>query len=174
MNSPIASSRSLSGEGWAAIAGAVSVGFLLAKKLLGPKPAKPEPVSRAEFCAEMLASRERMHTDHLAMLEKLDANHRELLAPWSGRPLASTRSKPASPAWTSARGTNHANRLVHRVRTRSTASLLVKIGTWWNASLRARLTDARTLLARATWPALPATRASSQQQNKQTKKVSNV
>ena len=37
-------------------------------------------LSRAEFCAEMLASRERLHPDHLGLLEKLDANHRELLA----------------------------------------------------------------------------------------------
>ena len=36
--------------------------------------------SRAEFCAEMLAARDRLHTNHLAILEKLDANHRELLA----------------------------------------------------------------------------------------------
>ena len=64
----------------AAIAGAVGSAFLLVKKLLSPKPAKPEHVSRAEFCGEMLATRERFHTNHLAMLEKLDANHRELLA----------------------------------------------------------------------------------------------
>jgi len=41
---------------------------------------KAELVSRAEFCAEMLATRERLHSDHLVMLDKLDANHRELLA----------------------------------------------------------------------------------------------
>jgi hypothetical protein len=73
--------RAISGEGWAAIAGLVGSAFLLAKKLLGPKPAsKPEPVSRADFYAEMLATRERLHANHLAILEKLDANHRELLA----------------------------------------------------------------------------------------------
>jgi hypothetical protein len=80
LQSQIASPRGLSGEGWAAIAGAVGSAFLLARKLLGSKPGKPELVSRAEFCAEMLASRQRMHEDHLALLEKLDANHRELLA----------------------------------------------------------------------------------------------
>jgi len=80
LNSPIASPRAISGEGWAAIAGAVGSAFLLAKKLLGPKAAKPEPMSRADFYAEMLASRDRMHADHLALLEKLDTNHRELLA----------------------------------------------------------------------------------------------
>jgi len=55
--------------------------FLLAKKLLSPKPGgKPEAVSRADFYAEMLATRERINATHLAILEKLDANQRELLA----------------------------------------------------------------------------------------------
>ena len=80
LNPPIPAARGMTGEGWAAIAGAASSVFLFGKKLLGCKSAKPELVSRAEFCAEMLASRERMHADHLALLEKLDDNHRELLA----------------------------------------------------------------------------------------------
>ena len=81
LQSQIPSARAISGEGWAAIIGAIGSAFLLAKKLLSAKPAtKPELVSQAEFCAEMLATRERFHTNHLAMLEKLDANHRELLA----------------------------------------------------------------------------------------------
>jgi hypothetical protein len=54
--------------------------LLLAKRLLSPKPAKPDLLSRAEFYAEMLATRERLQANHLAILEKLDANHRELLA----------------------------------------------------------------------------------------------
>ena len=80
LQSQIPSPRSLAGEGWAAVIGAIGSAFLLAKKLLSHKPAKPELVSRAELCAEMLATRERFHTNHLAILEKLDANHRELLA----------------------------------------------------------------------------------------------
>ena len=81
LNSPIASPRGISSEGWAAIAGAIGSAFLLAKKLLSPKPAhKPELVTRADFYAEMLATRERINATHLAILEKLDANHRELLA----------------------------------------------------------------------------------------------
>ncbi len=80
LNSAAPSPRALSGEGWAAIAGAASAAFLFGKKLLGCRSPRPELVSRSEFCAEMLASRERMHADHLALLEKLDANHRELLA----------------------------------------------------------------------------------------------
>ena len=81
LSSPIPSPRAISGEGWAAIAGAVGSAFLLLKKLVSPKPAsKPEPVSRADFYAEMLATRERINATHLVILEKLDANHRELLA----------------------------------------------------------------------------------------------
>jgi len=80
LNAPISSPRSLTGEGWAAIAGAVGSALLLAKKLLGPKPAKPELMSRADFYAEMLEVRDRIQSNHLALIEKLDANHRELLA----------------------------------------------------------------------------------------------
>ena len=80
LNTPIPSPRAISGEGWAAITGIIGSALLLAKKLLSPKPAKPELVSRAEFYAKMLATRERLHANHLAILEKLDANHRELLA----------------------------------------------------------------------------------------------
>ena len=79
-NPQMSASRSISGEGWAAIAGTVGSAFLLAKKLLGPKPAKPELMSRADFYAEMLEVRDRMQANHLALLEKLDGNHRELLA----------------------------------------------------------------------------------------------
>ena len=80
LQSPIPSPRAISGEGWAAIAGAIGSALLLVKKLVSPKPGKPEPVGRADFYAEMLATRERLHANHLAVLEKLDANHRELLA----------------------------------------------------------------------------------------------
>jgi hypothetical protein len=81
LNPPIASARSISGEGWAAIIGAVGSALLLAKKLLSPKPAhKPELVTRSDFYAEMLATRERINATHLVILDKLDANHRELLA----------------------------------------------------------------------------------------------
>jgi hypothetical protein len=80
LNTQIPSARSLPGESWATMAGVVGSALLLVKKLLGPKPAKPELVSRAEFYAETLATRERLHANHLAILEKLDTNHRELLA----------------------------------------------------------------------------------------------
>jgi hypothetical protein len=80
LNSPIASARSISGEGWAAIIGAVGSALLLAKKFLTPKAAKPEPMGRADFYAELAALKDQIHTGHLAILDKLDANHRELLA----------------------------------------------------------------------------------------------
>jgi hypothetical protein len=79
-NTPISAPRSISGEGWAAIAGAVGSAFLLAKKLISPRAGKPEPMGRADFYAEMLDIRDRLNANHLALLEKLDTNHRELLA----------------------------------------------------------------------------------------------
>ena len=80
LQTQLPSPRAISGEGWAAIAGAVGSALLLAKRLVSPKAAKPEQVSRADFDAQTLATRELLHANHLAILEKLDANHRELLA----------------------------------------------------------------------------------------------
>jgi len=91
LNTPIPAARGITGEGWAAIAGAVGSAFLLAKKLLSPKGGKPEHVSRAEFYAELMALKDNLHREHLVLLEKLEAihlalldklgvNHRELLA----------------------------------------------------------------------------------------------
>ena len=73
--------RGVSAEVCAALAGALGSGFLLARKLLSAKPsAKPDLVTRADFYAEMLATRERINATHLVILDKLDANHRDLLA----------------------------------------------------------------------------------------------
>ena len=91
LNTPIPAARGITGEGWAAIAGAVGSAFLLAKKLLSPKGGKSEPISRAEFYAELMALKDTLHREHfvllekleavhLALLDKLDLNHRELLA----------------------------------------------------------------------------------------------
>ena len=80
LSSQVPAARSISGEGWAAIGGAIGSALVLAKKLLSPKPAKPELMSRADFYAEVVLLKDQMHADHLALLEKLDANHRELLA----------------------------------------------------------------------------------------------
>ena len=80
LNSPSPASRSISGEGWEAIAGALGSAFLLLKKVLGLIFTRPEPVSRAEFYAEMRDVSHRHHADHVALLEKLHGQHRELLA----------------------------------------------------------------------------------------------
>jgi hypothetical protein len=62
----------------AALAAAV---LLAVRKYLSRKPAtQPELLSRVEFGEELRDISDRIHADHLALLEKLDANHRELLA----------------------------------------------------------------------------------------------
>jgi hypothetical protein len=78
LNTPIPATHSLSGEG--TVIGVVGAVALLMKKLLSAKPAKPEPMGRADFYAELAALKDHIHTGHLAILDKLDANHRELLA----------------------------------------------------------------------------------------------
>jgi hypothetical protein len=70
--------RSLSSEG--TVIGVVGSALLLAKKFLTPKAAKPEPMGRADFYAELAVLKDHMHAGHLAILDKLDANHRELVA----------------------------------------------------------------------------------------------
>ena len=80
LNTPIPSARGITGEGWAAIAGAIGSAFLLARKLLSPKPPKPDLLSRGDFYAELVALKDQMHADHLALLDKLGANQHELLA----------------------------------------------------------------------------------------------
>ena len=79
LQSQIPTARGITGEGWAAIAGAVGSALLLAKKLLSPKGGKSEPISRAEFYAELMALKDDLHREHLALLEKLDAVHLALL-----------------------------------------------------------------------------------------------
>jgi hypothetical protein len=80
LNPPITSARSISGEGWATAVGIIGSALLLAKKFLTPKAAKPEPMGRADFYAELAVLKDHIHTGHLSILDKLDANHRELLA----------------------------------------------------------------------------------------------
>jgi hypothetical protein len=77
-NSTIPAPHSLAGEGTAV--GLFTAALLLAKRLFAAKPPKPEPMSRADFYAELVALKDQIHAGHLAILEKLDANHRELLA----------------------------------------------------------------------------------------------
>ena len=55
--------------------------LLLALRYLKRKmAAQPDLVTRAELCQAVGAMTDRIHNDHLALLEKLDSNHRELLA----------------------------------------------------------------------------------------------
>ena len=42
--------------------------------------ARANTLSKEEFLTAMLALNDRLHADHVALLGKLDANHRELLA----------------------------------------------------------------------------------------------
>ena len=79
LNTQIPSPRSLSSEGWATVAGVIGSALVLAKKFLAPKAGKPEPMSRADFYAELVGLKDHIHAGQLAILEKLDANHRELL-----------------------------------------------------------------------------------------------
>ena len=80
LNSQIPSPRSLTAEGLAAAVGIMGSALLVAKRLFAAKPPKPEPMSRADFYAELVVLKDHIHADHLALLEKLDANHHELLA----------------------------------------------------------------------------------------------
>ena len=68
-------------------------------------------MSRADFYAELAWLKDHIHAGHLAILEKLDANHRELLAALERQASRISAWKPASPGWTSARGNSHASRL---------------------------------------------------------------
>ena len=79
LNSQIPAARSLSSEGWATVAGVIGSALLVAMKFLTQKAAKPEPMSRADFYAELVGLKDHIHAGQLAILEKLDANHRELL-----------------------------------------------------------------------------------------------
>ena len=80
LNSPIPSPRTISGEGWAAVAGAIGSALLLAKKLVSPKASQARAGQPGRLLRRVMATRERITQTHLAILEKLDANHRELLA----------------------------------------------------------------------------------------------
>jgi hypothetical protein len=78
LNSPLPAPHSLSSEG--TLVGVFGAALLLAKKLFSAKPAKPELMSRADFYAELVSLKDQMHADHLALLEKLDVNHRDLVS----------------------------------------------------------------------------------------------
>jgi hypothetical protein len=67
-------------EKWAAIAGIAGVVAVAAKKFFGHKPnPKPDYITRAEFHRELTAIRDRIGASYIAVAEKLDQNHKELL-----------------------------------------------------------------------------------------------
>jgi hypothetical protein len=79
---PLSSTTESSTEKWAtltAIAGVIAVAL---KKFLGRKSAAPKPeyITRAEFHRELTAMRDRIGAGYLAVAEKMDQHHRELLA----------------------------------------------------------------------------------------------
>ncbi len=78
LQSQIPATHSLASDGTAV--GIFAGALLLAKKLLSPKAARPDLLGRADFYSELVVLKDQMHANHLALLEKLDVNHRELLA----------------------------------------------------------------------------------------------
>ena len=63
------------------IAALVATFILAVRNYLKRKAAaRSEAISKDEFFPAMLAINDRTHSDHLALLDKLEANHRELLA----------------------------------------------------------------------------------------------
>lgn len=81
MFAQIPTPRTFSIEACAAILAGIGSGIFALWKLVNRKrPDRPETISRADFYAEMLSTRERINANHLSILDKLDGNHRELLA----------------------------------------------------------------------------------------------
>jgi hypothetical protein len=80
LNTPIPTPPSLTGEGVAAAVGIMGSALLVAKRLFAAKPPKPEPMTRADFYAELVTLKDQIHAAHVAILEKLNDNQRELLA----------------------------------------------------------------------------------------------
>ena len=64
----------------AAIAGVVAI----AKKLLPAKKPKPEYISRAEFHDGLEKTRDRIGASYLALADKIEANHKEVMSAVGG------------------------------------------------------------------------------------------
>ncbi len=68
-------------ETWATLTAATAAAIAVLKKLLGRRQSpKPEYITRAEFHHQLDAMRDRIGAGYLALADKLDANHRELLS----------------------------------------------------------------------------------------------
>ena len=61
----------------AALAALLLLALSYLKRKLAPQP---DAVTRAELCRAVRDISDRLHGDHLSLLEKLDSNHRELVA----------------------------------------------------------------------------------------------
>ncbi len=83
MNSP--SSSTNSPELWAGIATAAAAAFVFLKKLVSRKSAGDVSITRSEFKTEMDAMRNRIGASHIALAEKIDANHKEVLGTFERR-----------------------------------------------------------------------------------------
>ena len=78
MNSP---SPSQNPELWAGIATAAAAAFVFLRKIVRRKVADRQvPVTRSEFDHGIESIRNRVGAGYLALAEKLDANHKELLS----------------------------------------------------------------------------------------------
>ena len=71
--------KSLPTEAWAAITAAAGLATFIGKKLLSSRKPKPEHITRSEFQKGIDATRDRVAAGYLALSDKLDANHREIL-----------------------------------------------------------------------------------------------
>ncbi len=79
------SSSTDSPELWAGIATAAAAAFVFLKKLVSRKAARDIPITRSEFKSEMEAMRNRIGASHIALAEKIDANHKEVLSTFERR-----------------------------------------------------------------------------------------
>ena len=102
-NTPMPAASGITGEGWAAIAARSAQPSCWRRSSSVPGP-RSRIMSRADFYAEMLDLRERLNSNHLALLEKLQAEPPgSCLLPLGGKRLGSADLKPGLHGWTSAR-----------------------------------------------------------------------
>jgi hypothetical protein len=91
MNSPTSSPFDL----WAAVAAAAGAAFVFLRKLLKRKSTlhsalctpnlNDPPVTRSEFLASQEATRNRIGASYIALSEKIDANHKEVISTFERR-----------------------------------------------------------------------------------------
>lgn len=80
MSSQFPPIRSVPTEAWAAIIALLTAAAAVAKKYIGRKtPPKPEYITRAEFHREMTATRDRIGASYLALADKIELQHNQVL-----------------------------------------------------------------------------------------------